>query len=216
MTPAGGGAVARLPRWGLRLLRRHRRLLAVLALAAAAGTATRAATAAPPAGVPVVVADADLAAGTALTDADLRVVDLPPAAVPDGVVDEPAGSTLAAPVRAGEPVTDVRVRGRGVLAGAPPGTVATTVLLPEPLTADLLEPGDAIDLLAPGPVELGGSEAARVVATGAVVLDVRLPEGDLLGTGDQAALALVAVRPEQARAVAGAQAAGPLSVVLLP
>jgi pilus assembly protein CpaB len=192
-------------------------------LATAAGTATHAALAPPPPGIPVVVAGRDLATGDRLTSGDLAVVRFPAAAVPAGSVAEPSGlhgRALAAPLRRGEPVSDVRLRGDGPLRAAPEGTVATVVLLPDAATARMLAPGVRVDLLtAPVPVEAAPAPAVPV-ARGAVVLDVSaggsgVLDGSLDGSGGSAG-AVVAVRAGEAAAVVGAQAVAPLGVVLLP
>src|SRR3954470_5345354 len=67
--------------------------------------------------LPVVVAGHDLAAGTVLTATQLRTTRLPPAYLPAGVVPGPAslvGRGVAGAVRAGEPLTDVRLVGQGL------------------------------------------------------------------------------------------------------
>ena len=57
---------------------------------------------------------------------------------------------LAGPVRAGEPLTDVRLVGAS-LAAAYPGAVAVPVRLPDAGMAALLRVGDRIDLVAADP-----------------------------------------------------------------
>lgn len=153
-----------------RAVLRRRRTLAVLCTVAAVAAGLRAA--APPAAptVEVLVAASDLPAGARLASGDLGTIALAPDAVPDGALretDDAAGSILAAPVRAGEPVTDVRLVGPGLTEGAP-GTVALPVRLSDAAQAGLLEVGDAIDLLATDPE----SRSTITVASGALVLAV--------------------------------------------
>ena len=74
---------------------------------------------------------------------------------------------LAAPLRRGEPVTDVRLVGPG-LADGHPGVTAVPVRLPDAGMVDLLAAGDRIDLVAADPQGAG----ARVVAVGVPVLAV--------------------------------------------
>ena len=152
----------------------RRRLLAALCLGAAAAAAVHAVAAPPAPTVEVLVAAHDLPAGHELAEDDLVLLGLPPDAVPEGVLRTVVGETLASPVRAGEPITDVRLVGSG-LAAAHPDLATLPVRLPDAGQAALLDPGDRIDLLATDP-QAGGS---RVVAAGAVVLAV--PRADPAG-----------------------------------
>ncbi|WP_028637363.1 SAF domain-containing protein [Nocardioides sp. URHA0032] len=149
----------------------RRRLLAALLTAVAVATGLHAATATPPPEVRVVVAAHDLPSGTVLGDEDLRTVGFRPGSVPAGVAAAPAGRTLAAPLRAGEPVTDVRLVGPSLTEGYP-GLAAVPVRLPDAAMADLLAVGDRVDLVSADPQGSG----ATVVASGVPVL--ALPAGD--------------------------------------
>ena len=98
-----------------------------------------------------------------------------PDSVPDGRPARAAavGRTLAAPLRRGEPVTDVRLVGPSLLRGYP-GLVAVPVRIPDPGTVALLRVGDRVDLLV---TETDGS-AARLLAGGVPVLALPVdPEG---------------------------------------
>src|SRR5690349_6837789 len=128
----------------------RRRLLAALLTAVAVAAGLHAATAPPPAEVAVTVAARDLPSGAVLTDADLRTVGFAPGSVPSGAVAEAGGRTLAAPLRAGEPVTDVRLVGPALTEGYP-GLAAVPVRLPDAGVAALLTVGDRIDLVAADP-----------------------------------------------------------------
>jgi pilus assembly protein CpaB len=81
---------------------------------------------------------------------------------------------LAAPLRAGEPVTDVRLLGPGLTALLPPGRVAAPVRLADLAVAGLAAAGDRVDVLATAP----GAVRAEVVASGALVLAAPGGEGD--------------------------------------
>ncbi len=111
-------------------------------------------------GIPVLVADRALAAGSLVTRADVGQVRMPHTLVPASAVLDWAdldGAVLAGPMSAGEPFTTARLQGPGLLAGAPPGTVAVAVPLADPAILPSLRPGDRIRVLA--------------VGTGAVVAD---------------------------------------------
>jgi pilus assembly protein CpaB len=164
--------------------------------------------------VPVVVATGDLPAGTALTTADLTVARLPPALRPDGSTDDPvdlSGRVLAAPVRAGEPVTDVRLVGAGLTALLPVGQVAAPVRLADLAVAALVHSGDRIDVLATA----DGSTAAEMVAEAALVLAAAEP-GALTPDDPAAGLLLVAVDAPTAARLAAAATTSTLTVTLPP
>lgn len=156
-------------RW--RTLRRHvlarRRPLAALCAAVAVLVGLRVTAAPVPASVPVPVAARDLSAGVVLDSGDLTTAAFAPGTAPDRVPDDPVGRVLAAPVGAGEPVTDVRLVGDG-LAAAHPDLTVMPVRLPDAGIVALLRPGDHIDLLAADP----GSGEARPLVDGALVLAV--------------------------------------------
>jgi len=149
---------------------RRRSLAAVLA-AAAVVAAVHEVRPPPPRVQAVLTAAHDLPAGTTLEAPDLVTVDYAAGTAPSGLATDAVGRVLAAPVRAGEPVTDVRLLG-APLAAAYPGTVAVPVRLPDAGMAGLLRVGDRIDLLAADPQ----GDTARVVAAGLTVL--ALPAAD--------------------------------------
>ncbi len=178
----------------------RRRLLAALCLGAAASATVHAVAAPPVPTVDVLAAAHDLPAGHELVEGDLVLRGLPPDAVPEGVPRTAVGETLASPVRAGEPITDVRLVGSG-LAAAHPDLATLPVRLPDAGQAALLDPGDRIDLLATDP-QAGGS---RVVAAGALVLAVPRADPDDAAAGSPTgALVVLGVAPTEVPAVSEA------------
>ena len=143
-----------------RAVLRRRRLLAALLTAVAVASGLHAATAPPPARVGVLVAAHDLAAGSVIAPGDVTRHDFAPGSVPDGVAAHPEGRTLAAPLRAGEPLTDVRLVGPA-LAASYPGLTAVPVRLPDAGMADLLRVGDHVDLVAADPQGSGAVGGGR-------------------------------------------------------
>ena len=207
----------------LRLRRPRSPLLAARRVAAAALAALALALAlrpapAPPgapteAGVPVVVAAADLPAGTALSPGHLRVVHLPPDAAPDGALDQPellVHRVLAGHVRRGEPISDARLVGAGLTTLLPAGQVAAPVRLADLAVAALVRTGDRVDVLA----TVDGAGAANRVASGARVLAAPGQDGgdDAPGAG----LLLLAVDEGTAARLAAASAGATLTVNLPP
>ena len=186
-------------------------VLAVLALALALRPGPAPAGAGP-ADDPVVVAAADLPAGTQLTAELLTVVEVQPEAVPDGVVGAPAmleHRVLAGSVRRGEPLTDVRLVGGGLTTLLPAGQVAAPVRLADLAVAALARAGDRVDVLA---TVDGGGPADRVAA-GALVLAA---PGQAAEDDAGAGLLLLAVDEETAARLAAASAGATLTLSLPP
>jgi Flp pilus assembly protein CpaB len=139
---------------------------------------------------------------------------MPPGVRPAGSsaeVADLAGRVLAAPLRSGEPVTDVRVVGAGVTALLPPGQVAAPVRPADLAVAALVRAGDRVDVLA----TVEGSATAEVVARGALVLSADGSSGDA-SAEPSGGLLLVAVLPETAARLAAAAASATLTLVLPP
>ncbi|WP_337059233.1 RcpC/CpaB family pilus assembly protein [Kineococcus sp. G2] len=194
--------------------RRRRRLarrwLSAGLTAAAAGVAVSALSPPQPATRPVLVAARDLPAGATLAAGDVRRDERPAGTVPDGALDGTTarGAVLSGAVRRGEVLTDARTTGAGLLAGQPPGTLATTVAVDERAVLDGLRPGARVDVLArtDDPVT-GLPTGAERVAADVVVLAV--PTGasgaGLLGAApDGPGSVLVAVDPPTAARLAAA------------
>lgn len=199
-------------------LARHRRLLAALSVAGALACVLVTLRPAPPGTVPVLVAARDLDTGAVPGPADVRVARYPPGNAPQHVLRRHAdmhGRALAAAVRRGEPITDLRLVGPQLR--GEPGGVALPVRFADADAARLLRPGDRVDVLA-GPalddasragVPRAGSAPARVVAQGAMVL--ARPAGEQERGGG---LVILSVPPDVAAAVAGAATMSPLTYTL--
>jgi Flp pilus assembly protein CpaB len=169
--------------------------------------------------VPVVVAGRDLPPGTVLTADVLRVVRFPATLQPRGRAPTPdglEGRTLAAAVRAGEPITDLRVVGAGLTAQLPPGQVVAPVRLADLAVAELLRAGDRVDVLA----SVSDGARAETVATSALVLAATgtAAGGDGTAAADNTpgGLLLLAVDGPTAARLAAATASATLTVTLTP
>lgn len=192
-----------------------RRLLWLRRLAAA-GLASLALVLAlaPPDGaerVPVVVAAADLHPGVPVRAADLAVRWWPREIAPAGAVAEPAaaeGRVLIGGVRAGEPLTDVRLAGAAAL-GTGPQSAAVPIRLADPGVAALLAPGSRVDV-----VGVSGPEGLPIVlAPDATVLAV-LPVDERATGPPPGRLILVAMARELATRVAAASVADHVAITL--
>ncbi|MGH3928423.1 MAG: SAF domain-containing protein [Pseudonocardiaceae bacterium] len=177
-------------------------LAAVLALNPRTGSA---------ADVPVVVAARDLAPGTVLGPGEVVLRGLPEQMVPDGAAQAtPAvlGRTLAAPVRRGEPLTDLRLAGPALAraVSADPAAVSVALRLPDSDIAALLYPGALVDVLTPG----ARQDEPVVLASGARVLSVLEP-----GAGTtEGRLVLIALEAAAATRVAAASLSQAVTVTL--
>lgn len=203
----------------------HRRLLAAGLLAGAVATTISALTPAPPASVRVIAAAHDLAGGTSLGGDELTFVALPPGSVPDGALRERKqleGRVLAAPVRRGETLTDLRLVGPALVTSYGQGIVATPVRIDDAATVSLLEPGDVIDVLAAAAPDASGAGTAvgtaRVVAAAVPVLAVPRQDRSAFSGSDSGSGALVVVATTDAAAarLATAAVASRLSMVIRP
>ncbi|MBO3086597.1 flagellar biosynthesis protein FlgA [Cellulomonas sp. zg-ZUI188] len=196
---------------------RARFLVCAVLLGIAAGCTVQALRPPDPPTAAVVVAARDIAAGTDLTGADVRVARLPTAVAPRGAVTDPGdvvGSSTAVPLATGIPVLP------GLLVAdevhGPPGTVVATVRFADPAVAGLLSAGMRVDVLAATPE--GGP--GGVVASRALVLPVtrRGASSAALGIGgttDDSVPVLLAVAPHEAATLAGAAASALLSAVVV-
>jgi len=194
-------------------LRKHRALVA--GALTATGVLAALPALAPSAGpsVLVVAAAHDLQPGHPLTAGDLTTVALPQDLVPAGALTTVAaalGHAAAGAVRRGEPLTDVRLLGAGLLQGA--GLVAAPVRLADPAALALLHAGDRVDVLAAPTSAEGAATRAVTVAAGVRVLAVPGVKDD---AGD-GGLVVLAATPATAARLAAAAVGARLSVTLLP
>jgi Flp pilus assembly protein CpaB len=153
------------------------------------------------------VATRDLAPGHVVDDGDVRVVNLPDAALPPRPLGRAAvGRTVRSAVLEGEALTEARLStaaARGVAALLDDGTRA--VALPvEADSAPPLQVGQRVDLVAVVAGAEGAAPEAGALAEGVEVVDV----------GEHAVT--VAVDEGDVARVAAALAVGTITVVLAP
>jgi Flp pilus assembly protein CpaB len=190
----------------------RRRLLAALAAAGAVAAGLQAASAPPQPTTTVLTAARDLPAGSVLDAADLTETEFAPDSVPTGTLRSAGaavGRTTAGPVRAGEPLTDVRLLSGSLLAGYP-GSVAVPVRIGDPGAVALLRVGDRVEIVAADPQ---GRRPAELVASRVPVVAIprRSTSSPGMVTGG---LIVVATTEETAQRLAQAGVAAFLSVVL--
>ena len=194
----------------------HRRLVVAQLVAATAAVTVNALAPPPPETAPVVAAAHDIAGGPPIAADDLRVVRLPPAAIPAGALRDPAvavGRVPVGPIRSGEPLTDARLLGPSLVAGfasAGADVVAAPVRVADPGAAALLRAGDRVDVLAAATEPGAGQEATLVAADVPVVAVPAQREGGL----DEGGLVVLATTTRVAAVLARAAVAARLSVTI--
>jgi pilus assembly protein CpaB len=193
----------------------HRRAVAAVLVGVGVLAALSALRPHPPPTLAVWTAARDLAGGSSVHPDDVALRDFLVADVPAHALKAGthiAGRLLAAPIRRGEPFTDVRLLEPSLLAAmGRPGLVAVPVRVSDgAAAAALARSGDIVDVLGASVAADGSASGAAVVAAGVTVLAV--PQRDT-GSGDDAGLVVVAASPAQAAALAAA-AGERLSIVL--
>ncbi|MCR6484053.1 SAF domain-containing protein [Amycolatopsis sp. OK19-0408] len=160
---------------------------------------------------PTVVAAHDLPSGAALRTSDVRLADLPDSARPAGVsstLGEVEGHLLAGAVRAGEPLTDVRLA-KTIPASGEPGTATVPVRLADSAVAGLLGLGGRVDVVAaPEP-----GAPASVLASGATVVAIGHQE-KAAGGPEKGPLVLLRLPEATATRVAAISLERPVTVTL--
>jgi Flp pilus assembly protein CpaB len=155
----------------------------------------------------VVVAAHDLSPGAALSADDLLLEKRLVPTIPDGAqsdIDTVVGSTLAGPARRGEVLTDVRLLGRRLAeSAAGPGARIVPVHPVDSALADLVRPGDVVDIVAASQTSPPSNpKVASIIATDAIVVLVSAKQKAQAAADDR--VVLVALPAASAIAVAGA------------
>jgi Flp pilus assembly protein CpaB len=193
---------------------RNRRLAGALLSAAAVILSVSALRPGRGATVAVWVAAHDLGGGAPLRRSDLAVEALPRGAVPAGAIvsrTAPVGVMLGAPVRRGEPLTDVRLLSPYLLAAAASSRdVAVPIRVSDgPAALALVSPGERVAVIAASDAGFGRPSPARTVVSAVRVLAVPAHTTD-----DGLALIIVAATPRQAEALAAISSSDRVSVAV--
>jgi pilus assembly protein CpaB len=173
---------------------------------------------------PVVVASRDLNVGAMLTFEDVRVVDWPGDAAPQGFassVDEVIGRSVVVPMRMNEPMLPEKLAGsdigRGIAVLIPEGYRAVSVPVNDVVSvAGWVRPGTRVDVL----VTLSGLPNQAESVTQMVLQNIEVLGNDRSiqrdGDGEPQAISVVTllVTPEQAERLAMADSEGRLQLAL--
>jgi pilus assembly protein CpaB len=173
----------------------------------------------------VVVAAADLSLGTELRGEDLRIVQWPDGAVPEGAfsnVSELVGRGVVASMVRNEPVLPAKLAPTEAGAGLPPvipaGMRAVSVRTNEVIgVAGYVLPGTRVDVLATAsPTERNSDMMSKVVLANVQVLTAgtRLEQDQERGRPMQVTVVTLLVTPEQSERLALASTEGKIQLAL--
>jgi Flp pilus assembly protein CpaB len=168
----------------------------------------------PAATTQVWVAAHDLGGGEPLTAADVRAEQLPRADVPEDALPgdrEPIGLVLGAPIRRGEPLTDLRILTINLVAatGATDDLAVSVRVTDGPAAMALVKPGERIAVIASADPTVGIAGKARTVVQDVRVLAVPSQLAD-----EDTGLIIVAATPKEAKALAEISSADRVSVAV--
>lgn len=175
--------------------------------------------------VPIVVAATDLEPGIRVTDGMLEMVDRPSRYLPEGSLtsaEQAVGRLTTYPILAGEPVTGRKIARNSGASGAVPEGMRAYGLGPQALAGMAMVPrsGDRVDVLATLPGDDGRAKTVtilrsiQVASTGTTREDSGAGSSLVSSNKDRAVTLLV--KPDQAEALAQAEAAGKITLVLVP
>lgn len=175
----------------------------------------------------IAVADQDLAFGTALSSANVRLVSWPVDSVPQGAYRDgeaqrllSEGNVAIRPIARGEPILLSRISKRAVLsANIPTDMRAVTVPIDAVSgVAGFVTPGDVVDVLLtrqiPGDGASSEDKMTTVVLDNVQVLAVDLRTGEQNTDATESKTATLMVHPEGAQRIALATQIGRLSLAL--
>ena len=173
----------------------------------------------------VVVAAADLELGTALKKDDLKVVQFPQGAAPEGSFTSAAdlvGRGLIVPMVKNEPVLSAKLASKEAGAGLPPvipeGMRAVSVRVNEVVgVAGYVLPGNRVDVVATAsPTDSRSDTTSKVVLSNVQVLTAgtRMEQSDAENKPMQVTVVTLLVNPEQAERLALASTEGKIQLAL--
>ena len=174
---------------------------------------------------PVVVAAADLGLGTALSKDDLKIVQFPQGAAPEGSFTQPnelVGRGLIVPMVKNEPILGAKLASKEAGAGLPPvipeGMRAVSVRVNEVVgVAGYVLPGNRVDVVATAsPTEKRADTTSKVVLSNVQVLTAgtRMEQNQDENKPVQVTVVTLLVNPEQAERLALASTEGKIQLAL--
>lgn len=174
---------------------------------------------------PVVVAAADLDVGAELTRDDLRLIDWPANAVPQGVIGDPKeviGRGLIMPVIQNEPILPMKLAskeaGSGLPPLIPPGLRAVSVRVNEVIgVAGYVVPGTRVDVVATvSPTQQHQDMTSKVILTDVQVLaaGTKIEQNTDKGKPIPVTVVTLLVNPDEAERLTLASSEGKIQLAL--
>ncbi len=172
-------------------------------------------------GAPVVVAANDIEVGAKLTANDLRVVSLPPSAIPPGAFSSPSkvlGRGAVLPINKGDFILPGKLAaldaGAGLPSMIPQGMRAVSVRVNDVVSvAGFVQPGTRVDVLSTG--NGGGDKQTITVLQNVAVIAVGGSLLERLSAGEQSAPVItLLVSPDDAQKLALASQEGRIQLAL--
>ena len=167
--------------------------------------------------VSVIVAKTEIAVGETFNTNNTAIRLYPESAVPDNALESIAavsGKTASATISQGLPITTKQILDDQYLADAPNGTVVTSVILRDDISAQLLQPGNHVELYAPASAK---GQPAKLLASDAVIIGK--PTGkvksSILGEVADNTAVYVAIKKQDADVILGLQTETPLQAVIV-
>lgn len=190
----------------INLIRWHRRGVAAVLAGVVVFAALSAVTAKDSSDlVTVVVASRLVAAGSTVTDSDVKLARMPPQAVPEGVItqaQDAVGKVAGTGIRAGQILTDLTLVG----GTETDGTVVLSVRLDNPELASLAPPGTRVTLYS--------TTSAQPVASHVRVVAVPTVSSGNVLSGSSATVLLVRVTADEAGAITMAMSSSTLTLAI--
>jgi len=155
--------------------------------------------------VTVVVASRLVAAGSTVTDSDVKLARMPPQAVPEGVItqaQDAVGKVAGTGIRAGQILTDLTLVG----GTETDGTVVLSVRLDNPELASLAPPGTRVTLYT--------TTSAQPVASHVLVVAAPTVSSGNVLSGSSATVLLVRVTADEAGAITMAMSSSTLTLAI--
>ncbi len=175
--------------------------------------------------VPIVVAATDLEPGIRVTDGMLEMVDHPSRYLPEQPLtsaEQAVGRLTTFPILAGEPVTGRKIARNSGASGAVPEGMRAYGLDPQALAGMAMVPrsGDRVDVLATLPGDDGRAQTVTIlrsiqVASTGTSREAAGAGPSLMSSNKDRAVTLL-VKPDQAEVLAQAEAAGKITLVVVP
>lgn len=167
--------------------------------------------------VSVLVAKEEILVGETFNASNTAIRLYPENTVPTNsfqTIDHIDGKTAGATISRGLPITANQILDDAYLVNAPAGTVVTSITLRDDISAQLLQPGNHVELYAPAPED---GKPAKLLTSNAVIVGkpTEKAKNSMLGEVSDTTAVYVAVKKTDAHIILGLQTNTPLQAVIM-